>query len=190
MQGLLNAGADINAEVCPFDTALQIASRYGQQHIFQMLLRAGAEVDIKRQYCSALCNAAKGGHILIMQVLVDAGAKVCLSRRISPTSATRSVKGRSREGGADAYRGRSRDQYFGRKVSKSFTRGTTQQTCKSGADATRRWSGGGWNRSCKLRMLQIRLDIGCCTEEATQLYPRICTEYIQQYFIHYCSDPI
>ena len=80
VQMLINAGADVNAQVYVdqyYDNALQAASGGGHKKVVQILLDAGADVNAQGGECgNALQAASGGGHEKVVQMLMDAGADV------------------------------------------------------------------------------------------------------------------
>ena len=67
---------DINAKGGHYGNALQAASFRGHEKIVQILLDAGADVNLKEQYGIGLQEASKNGHENVVQILLDAGADV------------------------------------------------------------------------------------------------------------------
>ena len=69
---LLNNGYDVNTLDRFGDTALSEAAAHGYIDIVQMLLDAGADLNLGNE--TPLYIAARNGHINIVQALIDAGA--------------------------------------------------------------------------------------------------------------------
>ncbi|OQN95615.1 hypothetical protein B0A48_18692 [Cryoendolithus antarcticus] len=77
VQGLLSAGADINAQGGIYGNALQAASYGGYEKVVQMLMDAGADVNAQGgDFGNALQAASAGGDEKVVQMLMDAGADV------------------------------------------------------------------------------------------------------------------
>jgi ankyrin repeat protein len=77
VQTLLSAGVDVNLIGGDYGTALQEASRIGNDHIVQALLMAGADVNlIGGTYGTALQAASSLCHQSIIRTLLEAGADV------------------------------------------------------------------------------------------------------------------
>jgi ankyrin repeat protein len=74
---LLERGADINAQVGLYGTALQAASAEGHEQVVEILLAKHAEVNVEFNYRrSALQEASMNGHKQIVKMLLDKGADV------------------------------------------------------------------------------------------------------------------
>jgi len=76
---LLDYGADVNAPPVPSsrDTALTLASEKGLVQLVDLLLKRGAQVDMKNKNGnSALWLAANGGHLRVVQLLYKAKADI------------------------------------------------------------------------------------------------------------------
>jgi cell wall assembly regulator SMI1 len=77
---------------------LTFAARYGGKKIVQMLIDAGADVNVVRPKSkrSALLEAAKQGHADIVKVLLDSGADPNLCSTESHTALTEAVEDRTK----------------------------------------------------------------------------------------------
>jgi ankyrin repeat protein len=74
---LLEKGADVNAQVEWYGTALQAASAEGHVQIVQRLLNKGANINAQGgRYGTSLQAASAEGHVQIVQQLLDKGADV------------------------------------------------------------------------------------------------------------------
>ncbi|KAI1285660.1 Ankyrin repeat and KH domain-containing protein 1 [Halotydeus destructor] len=76
---LLDKGADVNALPVPSsrDTALTIAADKGHYRFVELLIRRGAQVDVKnKKGSSPLWLACNGGHLDVVQLLVTSGADI------------------------------------------------------------------------------------------------------------------
>ena len=72
---LINAGADVNAQVSNYGNALLAASLKGHDTVVQLLVDAEADVNAQNgKHGNALLVASYQGHGKVVQMLVDAGA--------------------------------------------------------------------------------------------------------------------
>ncbi len=77
MRSLIEQGADVNVSDRNGDTALHIASRYGNQAAVKILLPMIHDLNTGNELgYTALHYAAKNGHIEILQLLISNGADV------------------------------------------------------------------------------------------------------------------
>jgi beta-lactamase regulating signal transducer with metallopeptidase domain len=77
IQGLLDAGADVNATVDGDGSPLIMAARAGRLAVVRFLLDRGADVNLPvAGDGNPLIMAAREGHLPIVQVLLDRGANV------------------------------------------------------------------------------------------------------------------
>ncbi|KAJ7247552.1 ectomycorrhiza-induced ankyrin-domain/NACHT-domain-containing protein [Mycena rebaudengoi] len=75
--GLLDQGADLNAQCGRLGNALQAAAYQGHIEIAHLLLENGADVNAQGgKYGNALQAASRGGHIEIAHLLLESGAVV------------------------------------------------------------------------------------------------------------------
>lgn len=86
---LLAANADPNAAPVPTsrDTALTIAADKGHAAFVELLIHAGAAIDVRnKKGCSALWLACNGGHLETVQILVKHNSDVDAqdNRLVSP----------------------------------------------------------------------------------------------------------
>ena len=79
LQGIIEAGADVNTRSERGYTALIYAAQFGRPNCSELLLKAGADVNLKKQHgYSALhyaCNR-KENHAVCVDLLIKAGADV------------------------------------------------------------------------------------------------------------------
>ena len=76
-EGLIDEGADINAQSGHFGNALQAASIKGHDRVIKMLLDRGADVNAQGgHFCNALQAALIYGHDRLIKLLLDRGADV------------------------------------------------------------------------------------------------------------------
>lgn len=73
---LLNAGAEANAKTRLTETALMLASAYGQTETVKVVLANGAKVNEKFEGVTILRIATGAGHAEVVRALLNAGAKV------------------------------------------------------------------------------------------------------------------
>jgi ankyrin repeat protein len=77
---LLDRGAEVNARSHLNDTALHLAAGQGHAAVVQVLLEAGASVNVAPGHTSALHLAVTGGHVEVVRLLVAAGAEAAAPR--------------------------------------------------------------------------------------------------------------
>jgi ankyrin repeat protein len=71
---LISMGADVNARGGTFGgTPINLAAGYGQIHIVEALLAAGAALDVSEPERNPLFSAIQGGHLGIVKLLVGHG---------------------------------------------------------------------------------------------------------------------
>ena len=86
---LLDYGADVNAPPVPSsrDTALTIASDKGHVEFVELLLKRGAQADVKnKKGNSPLWLAANGGHLEVVELLFKAKADIDSQVNLCPPS--------------------------------------------------------------------------------------------------------
>lgn len=76
VQGLLKLGVDVNDENMIGETALSYAAREGRQDIFEILVAAGARIDVNFEGYTPLHDAAAGGSVPIISYLIRSGLQV------------------------------------------------------------------------------------------------------------------
>lgn len=76
---LLKRGADVKIKNNPFTTtiALHVAAEFGHETVVRMLLKQGANKDVRNgDGQTALLEAAQGGHETVVQMLLEQGVNV------------------------------------------------------------------------------------------------------------------
>ena len=76
VQGLLKLGVDVNDENMIGETALSHAAREGRSDIFEILLAAGARIDVSFEGHTLLHDAAVGGTVAILANLIHDGLQI------------------------------------------------------------------------------------------------------------------
>ena len=77
VDGLLSAGADVNASGGEYGNALQAASISGHDNVAEILIERGADVNAQGGDCGdALLAASWAGHAPLVKVLLERGANV------------------------------------------------------------------------------------------------------------------
>lgn len=75
VEKIIAAGGDIHAKNTYHKTALMYAAEKGRLNSAKLLMDAGADVNARNGYCTALTLAADGDHPNVVRLLRERGAK-------------------------------------------------------------------------------------------------------------------